>query len=192
MKTSKEQMSEREFNETFMPHTGLIRSCVQKQYQNIDISVGAEDLVQEILLKAWRARGKYDGQEGTPQTWLATIARNTMNNYWRTFKKRPTVSLEEVSQKDTPRIMPKYNNTKNYTPEDINNGGLEEFEKYLFGDKASIVNKCGIKIRRTGYLRHYFEMSVKETSAYEGITPETVKMRSHRFKKELSLILEEN
>ncbi|MCK5609162.1 sigma-70 family RNA polymerase sigma factor [Candidatus Pacearchaeota archaeon] len=192
MKTSKEQMSEREFNKTFMQHIPLIRHCAKRQNQGIEKLVDMEDLVQEVLLKMWGAREKYDEQKGTVQSWIATITRNTTIKYWKASQRHATYLLEGISEEQTIHTMPKYKNTKNYTPEDISNGGLEEFEKYLFGDKSSLIGKCGIGMRRIGYLRHYFNMSVKETSEYEGVTPKTVTMGSHRFKKQLKAILEEN
>ena len=45
----------------------------------------AEDLVQDTLLRAFRAIDSFDGQH--PRAWLLTILRNSSHNEWR--KKRP-------------------------------------------------------------------------------------------------------
>lgn len=45
----------------------------------------AEDLVQETLIKAFRALDNFDG--ASPRAWLLTILRNTAHNVWR--KKKP-------------------------------------------------------------------------------------------------------
>ncbi|MEM7255845.1 MAG: RNA polymerase sigma factor [Pseudomonadota bacterium] len=37
----------------------------------------AEDLAQEVFLKAWRYRASYSPDKAQPSTWLFTIARNT-------------------------------------------------------------------------------------------------------------------
>ncbi len=47
--------------------------------------VDAEDLVQETLIRAYRATDKFDGRH--PRAWLLTILRNTNSNMHR--RKRP-------------------------------------------------------------------------------------------------------
>lgn len=47
----------------------------------------AEDLVQDTLIRAFRALHTFDGQH--PRAWLLTILRNSSHNEWR--KKRPVL-----------------------------------------------------------------------------------------------------
>src|SRR3954470_12116045 len=47
----------------------------------------AEDAVQETMLRAWRARGSFDGTQ--PRTWLYRIATNTCLDQIRARKRRP-------------------------------------------------------------------------------------------------------
>jgi RNA polymerase sigma factor (sigma-70 family) len=37
----------------------------------------AEDVAQEVFLKAWRAAATYDARRGSARTWLLSISRNT-------------------------------------------------------------------------------------------------------------------
>lgn len=46
----------------------------------------ADDLVQQSLEKAWRARDQYADQTNL-KAWLLTILRNTHNNNWRQAKR---------------------------------------------------------------------------------------------------------
>lgn len=51
----------------------------------------AEDVVQETLLRAYRAIDRFDGRY--PRAWLLTILRNTFKNQLR--KRRPTLELSQ-------------------------------------------------------------------------------------------------
>ena len=48
----------------------------------------AEDVLQEVLLSAWRALGQFDG--GSFRAWLYRIATNRCLNYFRDDARRPT------------------------------------------------------------------------------------------------------
>ena len=48
----------------------------------------AEDVLQEVLLSAWRALGQFDG--GSFRAWLYRIATNRCLNYLRDDARRPT------------------------------------------------------------------------------------------------------
>lgn len=50
---------------------------------------GAEDLVQEVFLRAWRARERYRGHQGSQRTWLFAIARNVVVDSYRSGARRP-------------------------------------------------------------------------------------------------------
>lgn len=54
----------------------------------------AEDLVQDVLLRAYRAFDRFDGRY--PRAWLLTIMRNTHVNMLR--KRRPDLLEDEVVQ----------------------------------------------------------------------------------------------
>lgn len=46
----------------------------------------AEDLSQNVFLKAWENRDKYDHKKGALKTWIYTIAKNTIIDFYRTNK----------------------------------------------------------------------------------------------------------
>lgn len=62
---------------------------------NFDRDV-AEDLLMDIVLKAYENFDSYDGEKGSFKNWLFTIAHNHLVNYWREQKKHEEVPLDAV------------------------------------------------------------------------------------------------
>lgn len=60
----------------------------------------AEDLAQESVLRAWRARESFDGQANV-RTWLFAIARN----YWRDQLRRKAGRPETTTMPETLEIL---------------------------------------------------------------------------------------
>jgi len=56
----------------------------------------AEDLTSLVFEKALAAYHRYDRKKAAPQTWLLTIARNTVTDYFRKSSKRNTLPLENA------------------------------------------------------------------------------------------------
>jgi len=46
----------------------------------------AEDLTQEIMLQIWNKAGQFDSSKARASTWVFTIARNRLIDYWRAHK----------------------------------------------------------------------------------------------------------
>jgi RNA polymerase sigma-70 factor (ECF subfamily) len=53
----------------------------------------AEDLAQEVFLRAWRSRGGFRG-EGSVRGWLCVIAANVVRDHVRKQRRRPSEVLE--------------------------------------------------------------------------------------------------
>lgn len=65
----------------------------------------AEELTSAVFEKALAAFSGYRKEKAQPQTWLITIARNTVIDYFRQSSRRDTVPLEsaaEVASADPP------------------------------------------------------------------------------------------
>lgn len=61
----------------------------------------AEDCVQEVFLRAWRARERFDADRATERTWLFAIARNVIADALRQRARMPRIGsdaeLEEIA-----------------------------------------------------------------------------------------------
>lgn len=71
---------------------------IQYIYSRIRHPQDAEDLTQQILMKAYRLRESYDPAKSSPSTWVYTIARSAVVDYLRT-RKSPT-SLDAIEGAD--------------------------------------------------------------------------------------------
>ncbi|MCJ7514799.1 MAG: sigma-70 family RNA polymerase sigma factor [Dehalococcoidia bacterium] len=56
----------------------------------------AEDLTSVVFEKALAAFHRYDSNKAAPQTWLLTIARNTVTDHLRKSSKRKTMPLDNA------------------------------------------------------------------------------------------------
>ena len=80
--------------------TALYEEHVAYVFRYINYRVGnrneAEDLTSVVFEKALAAFHRYDRQKAAPQTWLLSIARNTITDYLRKSSKRKTMPLDNA------------------------------------------------------------------------------------------------
>jgi RNA polymerase sigma-70 factor (ECF subfamily) len=50
---------------------------------------GAEEILQDVFVRAHEQAGRYDPEKGTPFVWLATIARRISIDWLRRYQRRP-------------------------------------------------------------------------------------------------------
>jgi RNA polymerase sigma factor (sigma-70 family) len=77
--------------------TALYEEHMAYVFRYINYRIGnrneAEDLTSVVFEKALAAFNRYDSHKAAPQTWLLTIARNTVTDYLRKSSKRKTMPL---------------------------------------------------------------------------------------------------
>ena len=69
-------------------------------YRFLGDAARAEDVVQEVLLRAWRNPDKVDPARGSPRGWLFTVARNVLTDTWRAEQSRPREVNDERALTD--------------------------------------------------------------------------------------------
>jgi RNA polymerase sigma factor (sigma-70 family) len=83
------------FDEWARPHVPSVRR-VAVAYVGL---VAADDVVQDVLLRAWLHRDSFDAERGTPRCWLLAITRDRVRGHWRA---RPRVTLVDLDDYDEP------------------------------------------------------------------------------------------
>jgi RNA polymerase sigma-70 factor (ECF subfamily) len=79
---------------------------VDRVYRNIYYRVGneadAEDLTQQVFLKAWQAIGRYKKMASPFVAWLMTISHNVVIDFYRTRKDRAYLEAEILADDSAP------------------------------------------------------------------------------------------
>lgn len=58
----------------------------------------AEDLLMDVVLKAYENFDKFDEKKGTFKTWMFTLTHNHLVNHWRNQAKKKTISLDAIEE----------------------------------------------------------------------------------------------
>ena len=141
----------------------------------------ANDLVQEVFLKAWRFADRYE--EGTnAKAWLFRICRNAFINEYRSKKSRPyKVDYEDIvvyHNEDDP-VAPRYF------------GLHEEMGNKLMGDEVTLAINALSPNFRTVVLLDLEDFTYEEIAAILEIPIGTVRSRLHRARNVLAEKLRE-
>ena len=131
---------------------------------HISDSADAEDICQDVFLKAFRAADRYEAEKSAPGTWLYAITRNTVIDYYR--RARPTEELPEELTDDA-------------LPED----GLMQEE--LLEELPDALERLPDELTDIIVLRYYDRLPLTEVAATLGISYGMVKIRHN---KALSLL----
>ncbi len=83
------------FEEVYDEYYEVVYKAVYMRLLNRE---NTEDVVQETFIKAMNAWESFDNDKAKVQTWLCTIAKNTMLNYIRDNKKHESSSYDEMNK----------------------------------------------------------------------------------------------
>lgn len=131
---------------------------------------GADDIVQETLLRAWRTPAIIGQKPESTRSWLITVARNLVIDEFRSARKRhelTTDTLPERAERDRTDAL---------------------FETLLVEEALA---SLGYEHRAVIVHSYYGGRSIAETAAELGIPEGTVKSRLHYGLRALRLALQE-
>ncbi|MCE7924479.1 MAG: sigma-70 family RNA polymerase sigma factor [Haliscomenobacteraceae bacterium CHB4] len=169
---------DRIFEREFFP---LMDAVFTFAYRLTGDATHADDLVQEVYLKAWRFVNRYE--EGTnAKAWLFRICRNAFINEYRSKKSRPyKVDYEDIvvyHNEDDP-VAPRYF------------GLHEEMGNKLMGDEVTLAINALSPSFRSVVLLDLEDFTYEEIAAILEIPIGTVRSRLHRARNVLAEKLRE-
>lgn len=133
-------------------------------------TAGADDIVQETLLRAWRHPRVLDQSESSARAWLFTVARNLVIDDWRSARAQHEFSTD---------ILPERASS------DATDAVLDA---WLVADALSCLSDDHRAVVVSAY---YQGRSVAETAELLDIPPGTVKSRLHYALRAMRLALQE-
>lgn len=136
-------------------------------YLTLDDAEEAEDVLQDVFVRVYRALSTFDPAKGAFTTWLHRITVNQCLSRRRKHRLL-TIPIDQIS----PGSAEKHQTRPAYTPEDD-----EAIQQAL--------NRLGPKLRTAVILRYYLELSYKEMAQVLDIPIGTVKSRLDRALKTL-------
>jgi RNA polymerase sigma-70 factor (ECF subfamily) len=143
----------------------------------------AQDLVQEVFLRAWTRAEQWDGR-GSFKAWLYRIATNLALNHLRSVRRRreqPLVVEDTWDEGDKENLVPAW------MVDDSTLGpgaALEQAER--LAHFRQLVDDLPASKREVFHLVHELEMSVRDAADELGIPVGTAKSRLHYARKRLA------
>jgi RNA polymerase sigma-70 factor, ECF subfamily len=132
----------------------------------------AEEVVQDVFARAWRAARDYDPRRASVRTWLYSIARNRVVDARRRAAVRPGLAPENATE----------------SPAEVDQA-LEQ--AVLRWQMAAALARLSPEHREVIRLAHYGGLSLREIAERKGIPLGTVKSRTSYALRSLRLILDE-
>lgn len=143
-------------------------------YRAIGNRQDAEDVVQEVFLRAWRSADRFDSDRAAVSTWLFTIARNVVIDHRRRQQARPRVVGEVAANGDEPHA------------------DATGFDRALEAwHMAEALRSLTTDHREVIIETYYRDRSVAQAAERLGIPPGTVKSRLYHGLRNLRVALQE-
>lgn len=159
-------ISEEKKAQLYKDYAGKIKGYFYSQTSD---SYLAEDLCSDVFLKVYEKIDTFDDSKASVSTWIYTIARNTLIDYYRTRKVH-----EEVPEE--------YRDDSDVEEEVLNNESLEELAKAL--------EKLDERERDIIVFRYYCGDSLKEIAEKLKISYAYVKILHNKALQELKNIID--
>lgn len=161
------------FDTVVVPELDVLFRVARSISTNVD---DAEDLVQDTLLRAFRALDRFDGRY--PRAWLLTIMRNAHQN--RNRRRRPTLLRDEATMTgEIDRRNPPAPSAEDLATDSIAAAWV-----------ADALDHLTPRLRQVAELVDVDGLTYDETAALLDIPAGTVMSRLHRARRQMRVRLE--
>ena len=149
---------------------------VDRVYRHIYYRVGntadAEDLTQQVFIKAWQAIGRYKKTASPFLAWLLKISHNLVIDFYRSKKSETYADFDDVATK--PKTDPAHLAEAQFSKQDIR-GAINK----LHGDQQQVI-----------LMRFIEDFSYAEIAAAVGKSEGAIRVILHRGLAKLKTIME--
>lgn len=140
-------------------------------YFRINSREDSEDLTEKIFFKAWQSIHKFDTNKASFKTWLFTITRHTIIDFYRTHK--VTYELNEAIEVASDEVP------------------HEEIDKQMaFNKIIPVLKSLPAEQSEILALRFLSQLSIKEAAAVMKKTEGAIRVLQHRALKQIRLDLQ--
>ncbi len=144
------------------------------RYSGLDDDI-SEELMSITFEKAWRARNQYNSEKSAVTTWIITIAKNTLIDYYRTKKiEYPIDVLDEKKESRSQK--------QDLEQEMLKTEKVEKLRKLLF--------QLPDRERDLVALKYGTGMTNREIAEFTGLTESNIGTILHRVVSYLRMSLE--
>lgn len=168
------RMRDTGFREHVVPELDVLLRVARRLTGSPDT---AEDLVQETLIRAYRAVDRFDGRH--PRAWLLTILRNT----WKNMNRRARPLFADDPEEPLNRAAARGADGRTGAEEQVVDAGFDQQLAQALTDLAPIHQQVVLLVDVDG-------LSYQETADVLGVPTGTVMSRLHRARRQLRTRLE--
>ncbi len=134
-------------------------------YRMLGNSADAEEIAQQVFVKAYRQAANYDPRQKL-STWLFAIARNAAIDHLRWRQRHPTTTLAETAE-----------------PVTTTTGATETAQRELGDEIAAAIAALPDDQRGAIVLSEYHGLPVTEIAEITGCSPKAVESRLYRARQ---------
>lgn len=167
------------FEQVYRRYGGRMLATARRLLRNDE---DARDAVQEAMLSAFRAAGRFDG-DAQIGTWLHRIVVNAALMRLRTRRRKPEASIEEL----LPTFHADGHRVLSGPQEPYPDQALEQSQ--LLAMLRECVHELPEAYRQVYLLRDVEDMDTDDVALAMGLTPNAVKIRLHRARQALMTLV---